>query len=203
MEALGSIIGGGLNIFNNPYDASADTLNGILNGFGQYKNEVSGNLSPYMQAGNGAIGNYQNALNKMANPVDFMNSIMGQYQQSPWAKFQTQQGINAANNAASASGMLGSGAEQKELADYAQNISSRDMQQYLQNALGINNQYLGGYGHLMDNGLNANSIYSNFINGLMNAQANVGGSLSNMQSYQGQSQNLGLGEILGGIGSLF
>jgi hypothetical protein len=202
MSGLGAIIGGGLNVFNNPYDDSVNTLNDILKGYGQYKGEMSGNLSPYMQAGNGAIGTYQNALNQMQDPTKFMNNIMGQYQQSPWAKFQTQQGINAANNAGSASGMLGSGAEQKELADYAQNISSRDMQQYFNNAMGINNQYLGGYGHLMDNGLNANSIYGGFLGNLMNSQAGVGKSLASAQSYQGQNENAGIGSMLGGLGSL-
>lgn len=202
MNGFGSIIGGALNAFNNPYDSSVNTLGDILGGFGKYKDEVSGNFNPYMQAGSGAIGTYQNALNQMQDPTKFMNNIMNQYQQSPWAKFQTQQGINAANNAGSASGMLGSGAEQKELADYAQNISSRDMQQYFNNAMGINNQYLGGYGHLMDNGLNANNMYSNFLNGLMNSQANVAGAKAQAQSMQGQTENQGWGDMLGGAASL-
>jgi len=199
---LGSILGGALNVFNNPYDQSVDTFNNILSGYDKYKGEMSSNLNPYMTAGTDAIGSYQNALNRMANPTDFMNNIMNQYQQSPWAKFQTDQGIKAGNNAASASGMLGSGAEQKELAQFAQGVSSKDMQQYLQNALGINNQYLGGYGHLMDNGLGANSIYGSFLGNLMSSQANVANSMAQAQAAQGQTENSGWGDMLGGAATI-
>lgn len=201
LGGIGNAFGGALNTFNNPYDQSVDTFNNILSGFDKYKDEMSGNLNPYMTAGQGAIGTYQNALNKMANPTDFMNNIMNQYQQSPWAKFQTDQGIKAANNAASASGMLGSGAEQKELAEFAQGISSKDMQQFLQNALGINNQYLGGYGHIMDNGLGANSIYGSFLGNLMNSQSNVANALATAQASQGQTENSGMGDMMSGLGS--
>lgn len=114
-----------------------------------------GGFNPYTQAGSGAISQYQDRINQMQDPVAYNNSIMNQYQQSPFAKFQIEQGIKSANNAASASGMQGSGAEQKALADYSQGVSSRDQQQFFQNAQGTNQNYQQMLQQLMANGLTA------------------------------------------------
>ena len=114
--------------------------------------------NPFYNAGKGAIGDYQSWLGGQKDPSQFINNLMGQYQQSPWAKFQMQQGQNTANNAASASGMLGSTPFMQASQDYSRNISSQDQNQWLQNVLGVNTQYGQGQQNLMTGGQNSANI---------------------------------------------
>jgi len=109
-----------------------------------YYEQAQSYLQPYQQAGVGALESYQKGLSRMADPQAFYQQMMSGYETSPQAKFQQKQAIRAANQAAAAGGMLGGGAEQKSLADYAQQLTARDQQQWLQNMTGIFGQYLGG-----------------------------------------------------------
>jgi hypothetical protein len=107
-------------------------------------NRSTGYMQPFLNAGQSGLTNYQNALSAMANPQQYYQQLMSGYSISPQAQFQQQQAMTAANQAAAASGMLGSGQEQKAMADYTQQLVNRDQQQWLENMLGINNKYLSG-----------------------------------------------------------
>jgi hypothetical protein len=72
---------------------------------------------------------------------------MGKYSESPWAKYQQEQALRASGNMGSASGMGGSTPMAQFNQENARNISSQDMNQWLQNVLGINTQYGAGLGH--------------------------------------------------------
>lgn len=76
---------------------------------------LTGYLSPYMSVGADAAGQLSDA----AKP--FTASMMAQY--SPAYQFQLQQGMQAANRAAAAGGMTGSGGTMKSLQRYAQDYS--------------------------------------------------------------------------------
>ena len=80
---------------------------------------------------------------------------MGQYQQSPWARYQQQQAMRMANNMGSATGLTGSTPLQLQAQQNAANISSQDMNNWLQNVLGINTQYGQGQQNLMAGGQGA------------------------------------------------
>lgn len=138
-----------------PFGAASEGYNSTIN---RYLPQMQTNMQPYMEAGASAIphmnesfgrageayGNAGNALNRMSDPQEFMRSIMQGYQESPQAMMEREAGNKGITNAASASGMLGSGALMKSSADYNQRLTAKDMQQYLQNILGINKDYLSG-----------------------------------------------------------
>lgn len=126
----------------------------------KYEGQAEEFQNPFYNAGKEALPNYQNWLTGMQDPSGFINNLMGKYQESPWAKFEMQQGQNAANNAASASGLVGSTPFMQASQDYAKNISSQDMQTWLQNVLGINSMYGAGEEGLVGRGQNAANALS-------------------------------------------
>lgn len=185
---MGSLISGLMGNSSSPYDAA-------MGPYSQYMGQASGVQNPFLQAGQGAIGNYQNWLQGMQNPSGFINNIMGQYQQSPWAQYQQQQAVRSGQNAASASGLTGSTPFAQQLQQNASNISSQDMNNWLQNVLGINTQYGAGQQNLMGMGQNA----ANSLSGIYGNEAQ---GMGNLAYGQQMGQNQDFGNILGGLGSL-
>jgi hypothetical protein len=125
-------------------------------------NQARAGMDPYAQGGMNDWNQYHqwmqqqgNTLNQYGNPADwqwkhanmspddFYNQMMGGYQQSPQAKYAMNQMTNATDHAASASGMLGSGAYGKALNQNANQISQNDMQQYWNNVMGAMNKQSG------------------------------------------------------------
>jgi hypothetical protein len=153
-SGLSSFFGGLFGDSDKPYEDAMD----------QYK-EWAGKgeavQQPYLDAGKRGMGNFEDWLNGQKDPSGFINHLMSQYQTSPYAKFQMQQGQNAANNAASASGMMGSTPFMQASQDYAQNISSKDMNSWLEHVLGINTQYGAGENALMRGGQGAANALTN------------------------------------------
>jgi hypothetical protein len=129
----------------------------------KYNNQAQGFQNPFYNAGVGAIGNYQDALGKMKDPTAFINGLMNNYQESPWAKFQQDQMQRANTNMASASGLIGSTPYQQAGLQYARDISSEDMNGWLQNVLGANNNYLGGQQNLINSGQNSANMLSQLL----------------------------------------
>lgn len=117
----------------NPYAKMSDI----------YK-QMQGYITPYTDAGKtglaGLLALEKGAYGGMADdPTELEDKIMGKYQESPYAQYQTKQLIDAANSAAAASGQLGTPQEQQELAAHLQGLVSQDQQKYYQNAMqGLN-----------------------------------------------------------------
>ena len=177
-SGVGNILSGMLIDQGAPYQAA-------MGPYQQYMGQGANVQNPFLQAGQGAIGNYQNWLSGMQNPSGFMNNLMGQYQQSPWAKYQQQQSMRAGNNAASAGGLIGSTPFAQQMQQNSANISSQDMNNWLQNVLGINTQYGAGQQNLMGMGQNA----ANALTGLYGQEAQGMGNLAAGQQ-AGQNQNM-------------
>lgn len=153
---------------------------GTLQGF-------QGQLAPFQQAGIGALGEFQQAIQpQIKDPVGFINNIASQFQESPGAKFQTQQGIEAARQGGVTSGQLGSGAEQKALAQFAQGITSQGQQQFLQNVLGQRQQGLQGLQGLIGSGLSADQIQSRYLQAVAEQQAQIGAAKGALAAAQAQ-----------------
>lgn len=191
---IGQGIGGLLNYFltdpSKPYKDASGQLD-------KYYGQAQQALSPYMNAGQNALGNYQNALAPMGNSQQYINNIMNGYQESPWAKFQQQYGQKAMQNAASAGGMLGSGAQWKAAADYSQGLSSRDMQQWLQNNLGVTDRYTQGQQDISHMGFGGAQSLAQLL-------AQLGQSQAGMAYGAGQAGNQGMTNMIGGlVGGLF
>lgn len=152
-SGLGGLLGGLFGHSDKPYDA-----------YDKWQQQAQNTQQPYQNAGTGALGNYQEWLNSQKDPTAFINKIMGNYQQSPYAKYLQQQSLNAGQNAASASGLTGSTPLFQQLEQNAGNISSQDMNQWLQNVLGINTQYGQGQQNLINGGQNAANSLTNIFN---------------------------------------
>lgn len=130
------------------YDEAAKRMEEQLYNAGNY-------YRPYREAGERAIPQFEQWMNQYKNPQEFMNNVFANYSMSPGAKYKLGQTERAANNAASASGMIGSSAHMREAGNIANQISSEDMQQYLQNYLGIGGIYGQGLNSMMGQGFNA------------------------------------------------
>jgi hypothetical protein len=194
---LGSSFGGGIaSILSGLFGNSGSPYNDAQDAYSKYFDQATGAQQPYAQAGQAALGPYQDMLKNMSDPSGFMNKLMGQYQQSPYAQFQQKQNVRTAQNMGSASGLSGSTPLTQFAQQNAQNISSGDMQNWLGNVLGVNNQAMGGYNNLINGGQGAaNSLSQLYGNGADN--------MGQFAFGQGAGQNQDMNNIFGGIGKLF
>jgi hypothetical protein len=188
-EGLGGILGGLFGNSGAPYDKA-------MQQYQQSLNHAQGLQQPYLNAGQGAIGNYQNWLQGQQDPTKFINNLMGGYQESPYAKYLQQQSMNAGQNAASASGLIGSTPLMQQLQQNSTNIASQDQNQWLQNVLGINTQYGQGQQNLMSGGQNA-------ANSLMGIIGQMGQNMGEAAYGRQAGKNQDLWNLIGGIGGLF
>jgi hypothetical protein len=185
---IGSIASGLFNDSGAPYNAAMDQ-------YQKYYNQAQNTQQPFLNAGTGAIPNYQNFLSKMQNPTDFINNISSQYKESPYAQYQQQQARRAAENFGSANGLSGSTLLMQQAQQNASNISSQDMNNWLQNVLGVNQQYGQGQQNLIQGGQNSANSLTNLLSMLGNnmGQAAYGQEAGNQSDFS---------NILGGLGSL-
>jgi hypothetical protein len=188
-DSLGGILGGILGHSSKPYDKAMEQ-------YQKYGNMAAGAQQPYQNAGVGAIGQYQDWLKGQQDPTSFINKLMGGYQESPYAKYMQQQGVNAATNFGSANGLSGSTPLMQQMQQNAGNIASGDQNQWLQNVLGVNTQYGQGQQNLMQGGQNAANQLSNIF-GNMGTQMGEG-------AYGKQAgKNQDFWSMISGFGNLF
>lgn len=168
-DTLAGLFGGSGAGASKAANKYLDQANQNINNFGQQYQNM---LSPWVNSGQNALGNYQDAIMSMSNPQDFINNLTSQYSISPFAKYQMNQGIKAANAAGAASGMLGSGAEQEALQRMGNDIIGQDEQRYLNNLMGVWGQYTGGLNNLQGQGLGAQQSVGQMLAQLLGMQNN-------------------------------
>lgn len=154
MGGVGGLLGGLFGDSGAPYDAAMDQ-------YQKYANQAQATQSPFLQAGQGAIPQFQDWLNQQKDPSGFINKLMGQYQESPYTKFLQQQSMRGGQNAASASGLMGSTPFAEQMQQNAGNIAQGGMNDWLKNVLGINTQYGAGQQSLMQGGQNSANALTN------------------------------------------
>lgn len=174
-DSLGSLFS---DLFNNPSAPYQDAENA----YQQYAGMGQQAMNPFMQAGQSAIPGYQNWLQSMSNPSQFENNMMNQYQESPNAKFMQQQAMRAGNNMGSASGLMGSTPLAMQMQQNAGNISQGDMQNWMGNAMNINQQYGNGMGNMMNMGEQG-------ANSLLGLYGNEANSMADLSYGSGVAQN--------------
>jgi len=184
---LGDFLGGIFGHPEKPYDKAMEQ-------YQNWANKSQGVQQPYLNAGTGALGNYQQWLQGQQDPSGFINNLMGDYSQSPYAKNMQQQAMNAGQNYGSATGLSGSTPLMQQMQQNAGNISAADQNQWLQNVLGINTQYGQGQQNLMTGGQNA-------ANKLTDMYGNMGKQMGE-QSYNREAakQNNFWNTMGGGLG---
>jgi hypothetical protein len=137
-----------------------------------------------------------NQYEQMANnPTDFMNSLMERYNPSVGYRFKQQQMLDAMRNSASAGGFAGTPFNQQQQAETVQGLLGADMQQYLQNALGITNAgILGKEGRISGQERALQSALSNEeanMNRGYNASTELSNSLANLAGTRASNEYSG------------
>lgn len=150
----GGLLGGLFGDSGAPYGQAMDQ-------YQQWANKAQKAQNPFYNAGAGAIPAYQNWLQGQSDPSGFINNLMGQYNASPYSQYLQQQAMRGGQNAASASGLMGSTPMIQQMQQNSAGIASGDMNQWLQNVLGINTQYGQGQQNLMQGGQNAANVLTN------------------------------------------
>lgn len=201
--------GVGKNVFGSQYQpgAAGNILYGLFGDAGSPYESASSELAkyypqaqryqmPFYKAGTEAIPNFQNWLQSQKDPGQFINNLMGKYQESPFAKFQQEQAIRGAKNMGSATGLTGSTPLSQFEQQNARDISSQDMDSWLQHALGINTQYGAGQQGLIAGGQQSANQLQDFLQKYMQQQAGL--AYGKDAATQGQ-----WGQLFSGIGQLF
>lgn len=186
---LESIIG---NIFNDPRKPWAEAQRA----YDPWMGKAAEAYNPFYKGGIEAMGKYQGALDKMSDPSSFINSLMGNYKESDWSKYLKDYANKAGVNAASASGLVGSTPYLQQAQQNAANISSQDMNQWLQNVLGINRDYLSGEADIFGKGFGAASGLGN----IFGQRASDEAQMAYNKERAGQQRS---GGIIGGVLNLF
>ncbi len=202
MQAQQQLQGGVGNLASGAFINQGAPYHAAMGPYQQYYGQAANVQNPFLQAGQGAIGNYQNWLGGMQNPSGFMNNLMGQYQESPWAKYQQQQTMRSGINAASMGGLpdgtggagIGSSPFAQQLQQNSANISSQDMNNWISHVLGINTQYGAGQQNLMGMGQNA----ANTLSGLYSQE---GQGMGNLAYGERLGENQNKGNFLSGLTS--
>lgn len=187
-SGLGGMLGGMFGDSGKPYDKA-------MQQYQQYGQMGQQTQQPFLNAGTGAIGDYQKWLQGQQDPGGFINNLMGQYQQSPYNSYLQGQAQNAGINAGSANGTMGSSALMQQMQQNAANIGQQGMDSWLQNALGINSQYGQGQQNLMTGGQGA-------ANSLTNLFSQMGNQMGDAAYGKEAGKQSDFWNTLGGLGGI-
>lgn len=199
-DGLGAIIGNAM---------AKDTLDNAGQAAGNLGNSFLSTVSPNIQFGQSflpgatnAIGNAQSFAGGTQSYDDFMKN----YETTPAAQYQIQQGTEATNNSASARGGLLSGSNLRALSTMQQGIASQSANQSWNNYLAGNQNQFGQLQSIIGNmfsgigvGSTATGQYGGVLNNQMNAQAN----LAAKEAEADKGKGTGFGSLFSGVGSLF
>ena len=152
------------------------------------------NYQPYINSGQQGLASLTGAVN---DPNSWLNQKFNQQdmQQDDGYKFRLQQGQQALNNSLASQGGLLSGAAQKSLAGYNQDMASQEYQNaYARFTNDRNNRYtqlnnLAGMGLAGAQGYAGGSPQSTTGTQLSNIAGNYGQNVSNLIQSGGQSQS--------------
>ncbi len=190
LSDLGKFFGGGGG--SDPSKAAEPYLSAI-------PGEIKPYYEPYFQAGTAELPQLQSQYaSLMGDPTALINHIMSGYQESPGAKYNISQGIDAANRAAAAGGMAGTPESQASAMQVAQGLSAQDQQQYLQNALGMYRTGIAGAQGLAGMGQQAGQSLADQLANIAASQAQLAYSGAQQRN---QSRSGLIGGLMGLLGS--
>lgn len=158
----------------NPADKAMPYLNQIPGMEKQY-------LEPYINQGQSQYGNLNNQYGQMgSDPAAFLEQLMGKYQPSQAFQMKNKNALTAAGNTAAAGGYRGTGQDMNDEGQISNTLMNEDMQQWLNNVLGIQGAGLQGQQGLYNTGFNASTGLSGDLANVLGSQASLG--------FQGQAQ---------------
>lgn len=175
-DTIGKVAKMPLNLFGGGKDPSKAAM--------PYLDKIPGigekYYNPFINQGAEAGGILRDQYGRLLDPSKFMDEIMKNYSMSSGAQYKQGQLGKGIGATAAAGGIAGTPEHQREYGEMANEIMSNDMQQYLQNALGIYNRGLGGEEGFYDKGFQASGSLADMIAGAMGSKAGL--------AYQGAQQ---------------
>lgn len=133
---IAALIQGGTALFNT-FKGSRDARN-TNKQMGQIQQYGQQAYNPFIQQGQQAGQQLSPMYQQQAtNPVGQYNDIMGQYQPSAGYQYKQDKLNQALHNTAASGGYAGTGGDQQQRGELTNALMGEDMQQFLQNILGI------------------------------------------------------------------
>ena len=178
-----------------------------MNDANQYLNQIPGvahqGYDPYINAGQDASGKTKSQYENMMNdPTGFINKIMEQYKTSEGYGFQKDKLLKEMGNTSAMGGVAGTPMDTMNQAEGVQGLLSKDMQQFLENALGRYDKGLQGEEGIATRGYDASGKLTDALGTNLNQQ----GSLAFNAAEQGNKNKKNMwsmfGKALGGAGGL-
>jgi hypothetical protein len=163
----------------------------------QLQSMAQEHYNPYIEQGQRVGQNLESAYGNMAaNPADFINQLMGQYNPSEGFKMKQDMMGKAMRNTSAAGGYIGTEADNIRQAQLVQGLLGEDMQNWLSNVLGVQGQGLAGQQGMYNLGYDANQHLTDALGTVLGSKADL--------SFAGQRQkNQWKSDLLkGGVGAL-
>ncbi len=153
--------------------------------------------NPFIKTGQNAESQLYPQLSSMAGqPVDFLNQIMSQYQQSPGYKYREDRNLRQAHGTAAAGGFVGSDNDIENRTGLVNDLMNQDMQEFLNNVLGIQGTGQQGLENRVGRGFDASSRLADYLGGASGAQAGAA-------AYGRDFSNRGEANVFNSLGGLF
>lgn len=169
--------------FGLPGSIIGGAIGGLTGGFGKdpakeankYLKQIPGvgkqYYNPFIERGARAGNLLEGEYGKLLNPTSFIDEIMKHYKTSAGAEYNRDKLGKGIGATAAAGGFAGTPEHQQEYGEMADKIMSQDMQEYLQNALGVYNRGLGGEEGFNTQGFDASKDLVDLIGGTLSSQA--------------------------------
>ena len=129
--------------------------------------------NPYIEGGKESGDILKDQYGRMLDPTQFMDDILKNYKMSEGAQYKHDLLSKGIGNAAAAGGFAGTPEHQRQYGESADQIMSEDMQQYLENALGIQGKGLQGEENFYNKGYEASGSLADLIAGVLGSKGGL------------------------------
>jgi hypothetical protein len=202
-------LGAGASIWgsSNAADAQTNAANAAIANQNAMYDKNKNVLTPFIDAGKGAIGNVSNLLdpNNTSGPLNALMKLVmpgadqtATLEQTPGYQFNLSQGLRASNNALTARGLGGSGgAVAKGASTFASGLASNTWQSVVNNLQNLFTSNTGAAQNLVNTGAQSGNALAGVGTSTANANSNalIGAGNANAAAYNG------IGSAVGGFGN--
>jgi hypothetical protein len=193
MSWLSNLFGGG---------GSGGANGNPMNSANPYLNQIPGvahqGYDDYINQGKDASGKTKGAYEGMMNdPTGFINHIMENYKTSEGYGFAKDKLTKEMGNTAAMGGVAGTPMDQMNQAEGVQGLLSKDMQQFLQNALGRYDKGLEGEEGIAGRGYSASGNLTDALGNALNQQGGLAFQDTQSRNAQNSADKKGLWDMFG------
>ena len=190
-----------MSILSNLFGHKSNPMGEANNYLNQIPGVAHQGYDDYINQGKDASGKTKTQYEDMMNdPTGFINNIMQQYKESEGYGFAKDKLTKEMSNTSAAGGIAGTPYDQMNQAEGVQGLLSKDMQQFLENALGRYDKGLAGEEGIATRGYDASGKLTDTLGNALNQQ---GGLAFNNAQQNNQNRNdmwSMFGKALGGAG---